>query len=256
MREFKSEIVGSTPPTSDPRIGRPIPGAGWFLLASAVACLLGPITGSVRAGMIVESQSFGTATSPLAVPGLPVSLNFARFDASQGTLVSVQVQLSGNASVAAYAQSQQSQSQTINQLIAGVGLDLNDPSLNLLSSANAEAAVVSSPTTIAGFATQTYGPQSATASDTETYTSGTELTEFIGTGQISLLLGDGALAEINQAPFGLPLLFGPSSDTVYGSVSITYTFAAAATAAPEPASATLMLSAAGGLLGLRLFRRR
>jgi hypothetical protein len=217
--------------------------------------VMGLVAAPARAGMIVLTQSFGTASSPIGVPSLqPISLSFARFDTSQGTLTSVQVQIVGNASVSAFVRSQQSQDQTVNQLIAGVGLDLTDLSSNLLSSVNAEVTLVNSPTTILGLSTRTFGLQSTTASDSETYTSGSELTEFIGTNPISLSLDDGAFASIIQAPFGQALLFGPSAESVYGSVSITYTFATA-TVAPEPASASLIESAIGGMLGLGLLRR-
>jgi hypothetical protein len=224
-------------------------------VVAALVASIAPGAGTARAGMIELTQSFGSVSSPLSVPRLQDSLSFARFDPTLGTLVSVQLVLTGNASVSAFVQSQQFQTQTFDQLVAGVGLDLIDPAGILLSSAGPQATLVSSPTDIGAFATQTYGPQSATGTDTETYTSGPELTEFIGSGQISLALTYGAFAGLTQEPFGKNLLFGPGGESVYGSASVIYTFATPTTA-PQPASATLALTACGVVVGLRRFRRR
>lgn len=232
--------------------GRPRLSGFRRLAAAVVVASLVTATAPARAGIVEVTQTFGSASSPIGAPALPFNLNFAQFNPNQGPLASVQVQLQITATVSGYVQSQQLQTQAYDQFSAGVVVGLMDASFNQLSTTLAQSQLVDTPTDIGAFATQNYGPASATGTDAETYTSGQELTEFIGTGQISLSVSIGSYASLTQEPFGKQLLFGPGGESVYGTATIIYT---TVTPAPEPSGSNLLLSAAGGLLGFCLIRR-
>ncbi len=203
--------------------------------------------GMSNAGVISQALDYGPGLSPLTNPFTQV-MNFNEFQSSLGTLTSVTVQI-GDTSSGSVQVTNNSTKSSDYSISLGEQLALKDPSSTVLASFLDQSSPSSA--TIASGNSDTINTTASGASPVTTLSS--NLSQFIGSGQIALLLSGSGVALVSGAtPYS-----AATNSTSLGVVTLDYNYAnAAPTGAPLPGSGALALMGGVTLIGTMAIRRR
>ncbi len=202
------------------------------------------IAGMANAGVVTQALSYGPGLSPETNP-FTDAMNFNQFQASLGTLTSVTVQFADNSSGSVQVTNGSSTSSPYS-ISLGEQLSLTDPASKVVASFLDESAASS--TTIASHNSDTIN---TTANGSSPVNTVSNLSEFIGSGQIALSLSGSGVALVSGAtPYT-----ASTSSTSSGIVTLVYNYSSPG-AAPLPGSGALALIGGVTLIGAMAIRRR
>lgn len=200
---------------------------------------------TVNAGVVTQALDYGPGLSPETNP-FTVSMNFNQFQSSLGTLTSVTVQIADTSSGSVEVTNNSSASSQYSVQL-GETLNLTDPSSNAI--ANFLDVSATSDATITSGGSDTI--DAAASGSSPVVTLSTNLSEFIGSGQIALSLsGSGEALVSGATPYT-----ASTNSTSAGIVTLNYNYSSPS-AAPLPGSGALALIGGIALAGGMAIRRR
>jgi PEP-CTERM motif len=203
------------------------------------------------AGLVTDTQTLliGSEASPLSTLSTPstVTLNFNQFDTTLGTLMSVTISLSDSSTVVSQAQNGTSSQGNFTNFentgtLTVTGPDSTTTSTSLSTTPGSGMVSPGSTITVAT-AVSNFLSSGPTAVTTLTAYEG------VGAGTFNVIAG----ASNSFSGSGGGIVFSGGNTSVYGSVTITYTYSSAV---PEPASMAMVAIGLGGVFVVRRFRRR
>ncbi len=201
--------------------------------------------GMSNAGVVSQALDYGPGLSPVTNP-FTQAMNFNQFQSSLGTLTSVTVQIGDTSSGSVQVTNNSTRSSDYS-ISLGEQLALKDPSSTILASFLDQSSPSSA--TIASGNSDTINTTATGSSPVDTLTS--NLSQFIGSGQIGLLLSGSGVALVSGAtPYS-----ASTNSTSDGVVTLDYNYSSAS-AAPLPGSGALALIGGVTLIGAMAIRRR
>jgi hypothetical protein len=203
------------------------------------------------AGFSTETQTLdiGSVSSPLSTLSSPgtVTLNFNQFDTTQGTLVSVTIALNDSSTVVSQASNNTGITGSFTNFentgtLTVTGPDGTNTSTTLSTSPGSGTVSPMSTITVSSVTNNVLSSGPTAVTNITAY-------EGVGSGKFNVIAG----ATNNFSGTSDGIVFSGGNTSVFGSVTITYTFA---TAVPEPASMAMVVIGLGGVFVVRRFRRR
>ena len=201
--------------------------------------------GMSNAGVVSQALDYGPGLSPVTNP-FTQAMNFNQFQSSLGALTSVTVQIGDTSSGSVQVTNNSTRSSDYS-ISLGEQLALKDPSSTILASFLDQSSPSSA--TIASGNSDTINTTATGSSPVDTLTS--NLSQFIGSGQIGLLLSGSGVALVSGAtPYS-----ASTNSTSDGVVTLDYNYSSAI-AAPLPGSGALAMIGGVTLIDAMAIRLR
>ncbi len=216
------------------------------IIGAVLSAGLGMV-GMSNAGVVTQAVDYGPGLSPETNP-FTEAMDFNQFQSSLGTLTRVTVQIADTSSGSVEVTNNSATSSDYS-ISLGEQLSLTDPNSNLvagfLNSSSPNSA------TIAPGDNATIDTTASGSSPVKTLTS--NLSQFIGSGQIALTLSGSGVALVSGAtPYS-----ASTNSTSDGVVTVDYYYSNVAPAgAPLPGSGALAVIGGIALIGTMAIRRR